>query len=118
MADFVGLITVGGKPRPVPPMPVVELPIAATQGPGRPKFVGAYEAGVGRVFMVTFEDGNLYGTAPGGSRQQLFLQSGTAYTMGSPQSATTVTFKVDADGVVTGLTARLGGVDRELRKVK
>jgi hypothetical protein len=38
--------------------------------------------------------------------------------LGNPQSTTTVTFKVDADGVVTGFTARDNGVDRELRKVK
>jgi hypothetical protein len=49
---------------------------------------------------------------------QLFLQSGTTYTLGSRESTTTVTFRVDADGVVTGFTARQNGVDRELRKVK
>jgi D-alanyl-D-alanine carboxypeptidase len=118
MADFVGMIVLGGRPRPIPPMPVIELPIAATQGEGRPKFVGAYEMGVGRTFLVTFEDGNLHVTPPGGSRQQLFLQSGTTYRLGNPQSTTTVTFKVGADGVVTGFTARDNGVDRELRKVK
>jgi hypothetical protein len=98
MADFVGLIVLGGTPRPIAPMPVIELPVAATQGPGRPKFVGAYEIGVGRMFMVTFGDGNLYVTPPGGSRAHLFLQSGTTYTFGSPQSTTTVTFRVDGDG--------------------
>jgi D-alanyl-D-alanine carboxypeptidase len=118
MSDFVGMIALGGKPRPIPPMPVIDLPIAATQGGGRPKFVGAYEIGVGRLFLVTFEDGNLHVTPPGGSPQQLFLQSGTTYKLGNPQSTTTVTFKVDADGVVTGFTARDNGVDRELRKVK
>jgi D-alanyl-D-alanine carboxypeptidase len=118
MSDFVGMIAVGGKPRPIPAMPVIEIPIAATQGEGRPKFVGAYEMGVGRTFLVTFEDGNLHVTPPGGSRQPLFLQSGTTYKLGNPQSTTTVTFKVDADGVVTGFTARDNGVDRELRKVK
>jgi hypothetical protein len=118
MSDFVGMIAVGGKPRPIPAMPVIEIPIAATQGEGRPKFVGAYEMGVGRTFLVTFEDGTLHVTPPGGSRQPLFLQSGTTYMLGNPQSTTTVTFKVDADGVVTGFTARDNGVDRELRKVK
>lgn len=118
MSDFVGTIALGGTPRAVPPVPVIELPIAATQGEGRPKFVGAYEAGVGRVFIVTFEKGNLHVTPPGGSPQQLFLQSGTTYAMGNAQSTTTVTFLVDADGNVTGLTARANGVDRQLRKVK
>lgn len=118
MADFIGLIALGGRPRPIGPMPVIDLPVAATQGEGRPAFVGAYEISARARFMVTFEDGNLYVTPPGGSRQQLFLQSGTTYTMGSPQSTTTVTFTVDADGVVTGFTARQNGVDRELRKVK
>ena len=118
MADVIGMIALGGTPRAIPPMRVVELPVAATQGEGRPKFVGAYEIGAGRVFMVTFEDGNLYVTPPGGSRQQLFLQSGTTYAMGSAQSTTTVTFRVDADGAATGFTARQNGVDRELRKVK
>ena len=118
MADFVALIALGGKPRPIPPLPVITLPVAATQGEGRPKVVGAYEMGVGRTFIVTFEEGNLYVTPPGGSRQQLVLQSGMTYKLGSPESNTTVTFKVDADGVVTGLTARQNGVDRELMKVK
>jgi hypothetical protein len=118
MADFVGMIALGGTPRPIPPMPVINLPVSATQGEGRPKFVGAYEAGVGRAFIVTFEDGNLYVTPPGGTRQQLFLQSGTTYKMGNPQSTTTVTFRVDDDGAVTGLTARADGGARELRKVK
>jgi hypothetical protein len=70
------------------------------------------------MFIVTFEEGNLYVKPPGGSRQQLFLQSGTAYTLGSRESTTIVTFRVDADGVVTGFTARDNGVDRDLRKVK
>jgi D-alanyl-D-alanine carboxypeptidase len=118
MADFVGLIALGGKPRAIAPMPVIELPVGATQGEGRPKFVGAYEMGVGRVFIVSFEDGKLYVTPPGGSRQQLFFQSGTAYTLGSAESTTIITFKVDADGAVASLTARQNGVDRELRKVK
>ncbi|HSJ62563.1 MAG TPA: serine hydrolase domain-containing protein [Gemmatimonadaceae bacterium] len=118
MADFIGLIALGGQPRPIPPIPVIELPIAATQGPGRPPFVGAYEISSRARFIVTFEEGNLYVTPPGGKRQQLFLQSGTTYTLGSPGSATIVTFHVDSDGVVTGFTARDNGVDRELRKVK
>ena len=118
MADFVALIALGGKPRPIAPLPVIELPVAATQGQGRPKYVGAYDMGIGRMFIVTFEEGNLYVVPPTGSRQQLFLQSGTTYKLGSPQSTTTVTFKVDADGTVTGLTARADGSDRELRKVK
>ena len=118
MADFVALIALGGKPRPIPPLPVITLPAAATQGEGRPKVVGAYEMGVGRMFIVSFEDGKLYVTPPGGSPQQLFVQSGMTYRMGNPESTTTVTFNVDANGVVTSLTARQGGVDRELRKVK
>jgi D-alanyl-D-alanine carboxypeptidase len=118
MADFVGLIALGGKPRAIAPMPVIELPAGATQGEGRPKFVGAYEMGVGHVFIVSFEDGKLYVTPPGGSRQQLFFQSGTAYTLGSAESTTIITFKVDADGAVASFTARQNGVDRELRKVK
>lgn len=118
MQDFVGLIALGGQPRPIPPMPVIDLPMTATQGEGRPKFVGAYEISAGRLFIVTFEDGKLYVTPPGGSKQQLFLQSGTAYTLGSPESTTIVTFRVDPDGVVTGFTARQNGVDRELKKVK
>lgn len=118
MADFVALIALGGTQRPIPPMPVITLPVAATQGEGRPKFVGAYEMGVGRMFIVTFEEGNLYVAPPGGKPQQLFLQSGTTYRMGSGETAPIVTFRVDADGVVTGLTARQNGVDRELKKVK
>jgi D-alanyl-D-alanine carboxypeptidase len=118
MADFVGLIALGGTPRPIPPMPVITLPAAATQGEGRPKYVGAYEMGVGRMFLVTFEEGNLYVTPPGGKPQQLSLQSGTTYRMGGGETSPIVMFIVDANGAVTGLTARQNGVDRELRKVK
>jgi hypothetical protein len=118
MADFVALIALGGKPRPIPAMPVIDLPVAATQGEGRPKFVGAYEISVGRMFIVTFEEGTLFVTPPGGTRQQLFPQSGTSYALGNPQSTTIVTFKVDADGAVTSFTARQNGIDRELRKIK
>ena len=118
MADFVALIALGGKPRPIPAMPVIDLPVAATPGEGRPKFVGAYEISVGRMFIVTFEEGTLFVTPPGGTRQQLFLRSGTSYALGNPQSTTIVTFKVDADGAVTSFTARQNGIDRELRKIK
>ena len=118
MSDFVGLVALGGQPRPIAPMPVIELPVAATQGEGRPKFVGAYEMGAGRMFIVTFEEGNLYVTPPGGKPQQLFLESGATYKMAGGASSPILTFRVDADGVVTGLTARQNGVDRELRKVK
>ena len=119
MADFVGLIALGGQPRPIPPLPVIELPSAATQGPGRPKFVGVYELPFARFFTVTFENGELYVTPPGrGPGAQLFLRSGTTYAIGSPQATRTVTFRVDGDGVVTGFMARDNGFDRELRKVK
>jgi CubicO group peptidase (beta-lactamase class C family) len=118
MADFVGLIALGGTPRPIPPMPVIALPVAATQGEGRPKFVGAYEIGAGRLIIVTFEDGKLYAPVPGSAKQPLTLQSGTTYRHGDPASTTTFTFRVDADGAVTGLTVRSNGVDRELTKVK
>ncbi len=57
-------------------------------------------------------------SGPKGSRQQLFLQSGTMYTLGSPASPTTVTFRMDSAGVVTGFTVRDNGVDRDLKKVK
>jgi hypothetical protein len=69
------------------------------------------------VFIVTFEDGNLYVTPPAGAKQQLFLKSGTTYALGKPDGGTLVTFMVDASGV-TGFTVRQNGVDRELRKVK
>ena len=118
MADFVGMIALGGTPPPIPTPPVIDLPVAATQGEGRPPFVGAYELTIGRVFMVTFEDGTLYVTPPGGgAKQQLFLKSGTSYALGGLESTTTITFNVDASGV-TGFTARQNGVDRELRKLK
>lgn len=118
MSEFIGMLALGGKPQPIAPMPVVELPVAATQGEGRPKFVGAYEVRPGSVFIVSFDNGNLYVTPPNGDPQQLFLQSATTYTMGSPTSSTTIAFKVDADGAVTGFTARADGFDRMLSKVK
>jgi D-alanyl-D-alanine carboxypeptidase len=117
MADFIGLIALGGTPKPIPTVPTIPLPVSATQGEGRPPFVGAYELTIGRVFIVTFEDGSLHVTPPGGTRQQLFLKSGTSYALGNLESTTTVTFNVDASGV-TGFTVKQNGVDRELRKVK
>ena len=63
----------------------------------RQQYVGAYEMGVGRAFMVSFENGNMYVTPPGGS-PQLYLQSGTTYKMGNPESTTTVTFNAGTDG--------------------
>jgi D-alanyl-D-alanine carboxypeptidase len=117
MADFVGMIALGGKPRPIAPMPVINLPVAATQGEGRPKIVGAYEISVGRMFIVSFEDGKLYVTPPAGEKQQLFLLSGTSYKLGSPEGNTTLVFHVDSDGIVTGFTARAPGGDRDLKKV-
>ncbi|HYW32569.1 MAG TPA: serine hydrolase domain-containing protein [Gemmatimonas sp.] len=118
MADFIGAIALGRTPRPIPPMPVIALPVAATQGEGRPKFVGAYEIGAGRMFIVTYEEGSLHLTPPGAKRQQLYLQSGTVYRLGNGDAETTVTFNVNADGTVSGFTARDNGVDRVLPKVK
>jgi D-alanyl-D-alanine carboxypeptidase len=117
MADFIGLIALGGTPKPIPAPPVIELPVAATQGGGRPPFVGAYELTIGRVFIVTFEEGTLYVTPTGAARQQLFPKSGTTYALGSPESTTTVTFNLDA-GEVVSFTATQNGVPRELRKLK
>ena len=118
-ADFVGLIALGGTPKkPIPPLPTITLPVAATQGEGRPKFVGAYEQSYGNVAIVTFENGNLYVKPPGApAPQQLFLKSGTSYAFGSPNGNVTITFNVDATGV-TGFTANEGGNDNKLRKVK
>lgn len=118
MAEFIGTIALGGTPRPVPPMPVVTLPEAATPGEGRPKFVGAYELRLGAVFIVSFEDGSLQMAPPNGDPQPLFLQSGSTYAVGSPSSKTLVTFQADANGAVTGFVARDGGADRTLIKVK
>jgi hypothetical protein len=96
---------------------VIQLPVAATQGEGRPTFVGAYDFTVGRTFLITFDDGKLYVTPPGGSPRQLLLESGTSYRIDGLEPATVITFNVKG-GVVTGFTARSNGRDRELRKVK
>ena len=42
-----GLIAIGGTPRLIPTAPAIELPVAATQGEGRPKLVGTYEMAIG-----------------------------------------------------------------------
>ena len=118
MANVVGLIALGGTPAPPKPVAVVELPVAATQGEGRPKFVGAYEFSAGRTFIVTFEEGSLWVTPPGSSKQRLFLQSGTSYAVGSADASTIATFHVDDKGDVTGFTARSNGMDRTLRKIR
>jgi D-alanyl-D-alanine carboxypeptidase len=118
MADFIALIALGGSPRPIPPVPTIVLPVAATQGDGRPKYVGAYELTIGRVFIVTFEDGQLYVTPPGGAKTPLLLLSGATHALGSRESATKVTFKLDESGGVSGFTVNQNGTDRELRKIK
>ena len=118
MANVVGLVALGGTPASSKPVAVVELPVAATQGAGRPKLVGAYEASAGRTFIVTFEDGQLYVMPPGASKQRLFLQSGTSYAVGSADASTIATFHIDDAGEVTGFTARSNGMDRTLRKIK
>lgn len=118
-ADFVGIIALGGTPKKaIPPVPTITLPVSATQGEGRPKFVGAYERSFGSVAIVTFENGTLHVTPPGAPAPvQLFLKSGTSYAIGSPQGDVIITFHVDAKGV-TGLTATENGNDSKLRKVK
>ena len=42
-----GLIAIGGTPRLIPTAPAIELPVAATQGEGRPKLVDTYEMVIG-----------------------------------------------------------------------
>ena len=54
---------------------------------------------IGSMFIVTFEDSDLYGTPPGGGgRHQLSLKSRTSYALGSPESKRMVTFNEDAIG--------------------
>lgn len=118
MANVVGLVALGGTPAPSKPVAALELPAAATQGEGRPKLVGAYELSAGRTFIVSFEDGQLWVTPPGATKQRLILQSGTTYAVGSAESSTTATFMIDADGEVSGFTARQNGMDRTLKKIK
>ena len=114
---FVGFIALGGAPPPIKPLQVPQLPVTATQGEGRPAFVGAYDFTVGRTFMLTFEDGKLFITPPGGAPTPLLLESGTSYRVVGFQPETIITFNVK-DGVVTGFTTRANGRERELRKVK
>ena len=117
--DLIGLIAVGGTPKPVPPMRTVVLPAGATQGEGRPKLVGAYERGAGDLLVfVTFEEGALHIIQPSGSKAPLFLKSGTTYAVDGPEGDVMITFRVDASGAVTGLMVKEGNTIRELRKVK
>lgn len=117
MADVVGTLAVGGTPRRIPPMPVITLPVAATQGEGRPKIVGAYELGAGRMFIVSFENGQLFVTPPAGAKQPLHPRADGTYALGKPDSNTILTFLLEGD-VVTSFRVRDNGVERELRKVK
>jgi hypothetical protein len=127
--DVDGVITqiaLGLTPTPRSPAPPaatpasVQTPTADTAAPpaDMSKLLGEYEMAPGRSFVVTFDNGTLYVTPPGSSRQRLFLQSGTRYAVGSAESTTTATFVVDADGVVTGFIARQNGSDRSLRKIR
>jgi hypothetical protein len=82
----------------------------------RPKLVGVYALTPQRTFEVTLENGELYVTPSGGSKQMLVSRSGNAYALGSNDSRTTITFLV-ADGVVTGFEANDNGSRRTLKKI-
>lgn len=119
--DFIGLLALGGTPKPVPPMRPLVLPAGATQGEGRPKLVGAYEWGMGGdLAIVTFEDDKLHVIQPSGQKVPLFLKSGTTYAVGAPLGDPLLIFKVDASGAATGLLVRYSNQTqgREMRKVK
>jgi hypothetical protein len=53
-----------------------------------------------------------------GAGQPLFHESGATYAVGRAGSNTTATFLANAQGQVVGVTLRLNGAERSLRKVK
>ena len=79
--------------------------------------VGVYALTAQRTFEVTLENGELYVTPPGGSKEPLVFRSGNRYALGKSDSTTTITFIVE-NGVATGFEANDNGIKRTLKKIK
>lgn len=100
-----------------PPAPAPAAPSAPTDpAPKLETLVGDYELTVGRVMTITLENGVLYGHPTGGEKRALPHLAGA--TFGVENSPATVTFTIDADGRVTGLSMNQNGRVRTLTRIR
>lgn len=84
-------------------------------------YVGEYEVHPGLSFVISLENGVLYVTPPAvaaGAKTYLVLTSGSTFTIGSGDGATTVTFVRGANGRVTEMLTRDGGTERTARRIR
>ena len=94
---------------------VSPTPAPTTTKPAeRTTLVGVYALTAQRTFEVTLENGELYVTPPGGSKQPLVFRSGHTYEL---DSDTTVTFIIE-NGAATGFEVNENGNRRTLKKIK
>lgn len=103
-------------PAPAPAPSAVTAPDTTTPAE-RTTLAGVYALTPQRTFEVTLENGELYVTPTGGSKQPLVFRSGNTYALGSSDSTTTVRFIVE-NGVATAFEANDNGSRRTLKKIK
>lgn len=97
---------------------VVGTPATSIVGDEAQKsFVGDYEIAQGVIFKVTFGNGNFYLKPPEDSVKTLEHLTGATYRVPGVAGAT-LTFLVDDNGQVIGMSAVQGGFERSLRKLK
>ncbi|HJP98984.1 MAG TPA: serine hydrolase [Rhodanobacteraceae bacterium] len=101
-----------GKPYTIPKVPkAVHLPASELE-----KFVGVYQLGPGFSLTVTRKGDQLITQATGQSKVPIFPESKTQFfTRAFPSS---ITFKTDAEGEVTGLVLHQGGTDHPAKKIQ
>jgi hypothetical protein len=117
LATSISVIVLGVPLRAPAAAPSAVTPSATTTPAERAKLVGVYALTAQRTFEVTLENGELFVTPPGGSKQPLVFRSGNAYALGSSDSKITITFIVE-NGVATGFEANENGNRRTLKKIK
>ncbi|CAN5864526.1 hypothetical protein BH18ACI5_BH18ACI5_18520 [soil metagenome] len=105
------------KPEPRAAAPQAAAPSAPAMPAERATLAGVYEMPPQRTFEVTLENGELYVTPNGGSKQPLVFRSGNTYALGRSDSTTTMTFIVE-NGLATGFEANDNGSRRTLKKIK
>ena len=121
VSDIIPRVVFGVPLQKKPPQDQAANPAPAA-GPATPPaerttLVGVYALTPQRTFEVTLENGELYVTPPGSTKQPLVFRSGNTYALGTSDSKTTVTFIV-ADGVATAFEANDNGMKRTLKKIK
>nr|MDQ3070976.1 serine hydrolase [Acidobacteriota bacterium] len=117
VSDIVPRLVLG-VPLPAPAAAPSGVTPSDTPTPAeRTKLAGVYELTAQRTFEVTLENGELYVTPSGDSKQPLVFRSGNTYALGSADSTTAITFIIE-NGTVTGFEANANGSKRMLKKIR